>query len=78
MVKFSTWPALAPTWKVRPLVATELPSSSFLVLNSVLLAMRLISDESWSSSSLMFARSLAVRVSLAPWTASSRIRCRIA
>src|SRR3984893_10829569 len=39
--------------------------------------MRLISDDSWSISDLIAPRSEAWRVSLPPWTVSSRIRWRM-
>ena len=53
------------------------PLSSFLVLNSVLFAIRSTSFLSEVISEAMAPRSVLVRVSFEPWTASSRIRWRI-
>ena len=69
------WLALAPTWKtwrsegaVEQFQAVEL---------GVCAAMRLISAISCLTSACRAARSEALLVALADWTASSRIRCRV-
>src|SRR3989338_264894 len=65
------WLALAPTWKFWP---AKVPSSRFLPLNWLVVAIRLISDCSWDTSACSAVRSLEEFVSLADCTASSRMR----
>ena len=69
---FSVWPRSAPIWNCLPV---KEPSMTFMPLKVVFTAMRLISATSWRASAVMLPRSEPVLVSLADWTASSRIRC---
>src|SRR3954466_15799417 len=67
-------PAFAPTWKL----AEKLPSSSFLPLNVVVLAIRSSSDFSWVTSDWMFAWALAlIPPELFACTDRSRMRWRM-
>ncbi|MOA57679.1 hypothetical protein D3C78_1819040 [compost metagenome] len=54
-------PALAPTWNIAP---ENEPSSSFLPLNSVVLATRSISDTSCVTSDCIALRSESLLVAL--------------
>ena len=62
----------APTWKF-----SEPPWSRLMPLKFVFVAMRSSSLPRSSASVLIAARELVLFESLAPWTARSRMRCRI-
>jgi hypothetical protein len=68
------WLALAPTWKFW---ALKEPSSRVMPLNEVWPETRVISAINWLASASSEARSVALLVPLADWTASSRRRCRL-
>jgi hypothetical protein len=67
-------PTFAPTWNwAEP----KLPSRTFWPLNEVCEAMRFTSARRCWTSWSRAARSEALFVALADWTASSRMRCRL-
>ncbi|STY98514.1 Uncharacterised protein [Mobiluncus mulieris] len=68
---------LAPTWKRIALEPEAEPSNSLVPLKLVTLPIRSNSERSCFNSALILPRDFESFESLAPWTASTRIRCKM-